>query len=74
MWAARAVAIDPTDTSILYNVSCTYSEAGEVEKALDHLEKAVAAGFNQKEWIINDGDLEPLRDHPRYQALIDSMA
>jgi serine/threonine protein kinase/tetratricopeptide (TPR) repeat protein len=72
-WASRAVAIDPTDTSILYNVACTYSEAGEVEEALDYLEKAVAAGFNQKEWIINDGDLEPLRDHPRYKALIESM-
>jgi serine/threonine protein kinase/Flp pilus assembly protein TadD len=73
-WASRAVAIDPTDTSILYNVACAYSEAGRVEEAIDYLEKAVAAGFFQKEWIINDGDLDPLRDHPRYQALIEGMA
>jgi TolB-like protein/Flp pilus assembly protein TadD len=72
-WAARAVAIDPTDTSILYNVACTYSQADRVEEALDYLEKAVAAGFFQKEWILNDGDLDPLRDHPRYKALIEGM-
>jgi serine/threonine protein kinase/Flp pilus assembly protein TadD len=73
-WAARAVAIDPTDTSILYNVACTYSNAGRVEEALDYLEKAVKAGFYQKEWIMNDGDLEPLRGEARYRALIESMA
>jgi len=66
-WADRAVAIDPTDTGILYN------EAGRVEEAIVYLEKAVTGGFNQKEWIINDGDLDPLRDHPRYKALIESM-
>ncbi|MGB6854709.1 MAG: tetratricopeptide repeat protein [Thermoanaerobaculia bacterium] len=73
-WAARAVAIDPTDAAILYNVACVYSEAGRVEETLDYLEKAVAAGFVQKEWIINDGDLDPVRDHPRYKALIESMS
>jgi non-specific serine/threonine protein kinase len=72
-WASRAVAIDPTDTGILYNVACAYSEAGRVEEALDYLEKAVAAGFFQKEWIVNDGDLDPIREHPRYIALIAGM-
>jgi non-specific serine/threonine protein kinase len=72
-WAERAVAIDPTDTGILYNVACTYSEAGQVDEAIDYLEKAVAGGFNQKEWIVNDGDLAPVRDHPRFKALIDGM-
>jgi serine/threonine protein kinase/Flp pilus assembly protein TadD len=73
-WAERAVAIDPTDTGILYNVACTYSGAGLVDEAIDYLEKAVAGGFHQKEWIVNDGDLEPLRDYPRYKALIEGMA
>jgi adenylate cyclase len=72
-WASRAVALDPTDTSVLYNVACTYSEAGRVEEAIDYLEKAVAAGFHQREWIVNDGDLDPLREHPRYKTLIEGM-
>ena len=72
-WAARAVEIDPHDTGILYNVACTYSLAGRIEEAIDYLEKAVAEGFAQKEWIVNDGDLAPLREHSRYLTLINSM-
>ena len=72
-WAARAVEIDPNDTGILYNVACTYSMAGRFEEAIDYLERAVAAGFAQKEWIVNDGDLVPLREHSRYLTLINSM-
>ena len=67
------VEIDPDDSAILYNVACTYSNAGQMEEAIDYLERAVAKGFASKEWIINDGDFEPLRDHPRYLALIESM-
>ena len=65
--------IDPHDTGILYNVACTYSLAGRIEEAIDYLEKAVAEGFAQKEWIVNDGDLAPLREHSRYLTLINSM-
>jgi len=72
-WASRAVEIDPNDTGILYNVACTYSLAGRIEEAIDFLERAVAAGFAQKEWIVNDGDLAPLREHSRYLTLINSM-
>jgi serine/threonine protein kinase/Flp pilus assembly protein TadD len=73
-WAARAVEIDPNDTGILYNVACTYSLAGRIEEAIDYLEKAVVEGFAQKEWIVNDGDLAPLRSHSRYLKLINSMS
>jgi TolB-like protein/Flp pilus assembly protein TadD len=72
-WAAKAVEIDPNDAAILYNVACTYSKAERPEEAIDYLERAVAVGFHAKDWILNDGDLEPLREHPRYLALLDSM-
>lgn len=72
-WAAKAVAADPEDPAILYNVACTYSTAGRLEEAVDYLEKAVAAGFASKEWIINDGDFEPIREHPRYLSLLAGM-
>ena len=44
-----------------------------IEEAIDYLERALVAGFSQKEWIVNDGDLAPLREHSRYLALINSM-
>ena len=67
-WARRALAIDPEEPSILYNVACVYSNLGEQEKATDCLEKSITSGMGQKEWIENDSDLDPLRNHPRFQA------
>jgi non-specific serine/threonine protein kinase len=69
-WARRALDMDPEETSILYNVACVYSLHGDVEDALDCLEKAVQQGFGHKEWIVNDSDLATLRDHPRFKALL----
>lgn len=69
-WAARALAIDPEETSILYNVACTYALLEDPDQALDCLEKAVRNGFGHKEWIVNDPDLTSLRKHPRFLALL----
>jgi tetratricopeptide (TPR) repeat protein len=73
-WLARALAIDPEESAILYNVACTYSLMGETDQAIDLLEKAVRNGFGHKEWIENDPDLASLRDHSRFQALIQGFS
>ena len=73
-WASRALAIDPEDSAVLYNVACVNSRLGEIEKAVDYLEKAIKAGFAHQEWIEHDSDLDPLRDHPRFQALLAQMS
>ncbi len=72
-WADRALAVDPEETAVLYNVACTYNLVGETDHALDLLEKAVHNGFGHKEWLENDPDFLALRDHPRFQALIQSL-
>ena len=72
-WASRALSMDPEDPAILYTVACNYSLAGEIEEAIDCLEKALKAGFAHKEWIEHDSDLDPLRGHPRFQALLAKM-
>ncbi len=68
-WAARALAIDPEDPFVQWNVACVQSSAGEVETAIDLLEKAHGLGFGHKGWMEHDPDLDPLRNHPRFQAL-----
>ncbi|MEE9230830.1 MAG: protein kinase [Acidobacteriota bacterium] len=72
-WARRALAVDPNDTGILYNVACIYSLGGLIEEAIGYLERAIEAGFAQKQWIENDSDLDPIRNHPRYQELLDRL-
>jgi TolB-like protein/Tfp pilus assembly protein PilF len=72
-WAARALAMDPEEPSILYNVACVYALQGLTEDAIECLEKAVRFGFGHREWIANDSDLESIRSHPRFQALLQRL-
>jgi adenylate cyclase len=69
-WLERALAVDPEDPSILYNVACGYATAGDIERALDCLTRAVERGMRYRAWIENDSDLDSLRNHPRYRALV----
>jgi adenylate cyclase len=54
-----------------YNLACTLAQLDEPELALDQLEKyAERMPPARLAWLKRDADLEPLRDHPRYKALV----
>jgi adenylate cyclase len=72
-WVARALAITPDEPITFYNAACNYSLAGEVENAIRCLEKAITSGMAQRDWIEHDSDLDPVRQHPRFQALLSRM-
>lgn len=69
-WAGRALQVDPDEPQVLYNVACVYALLGELEPAIDCLEKSLTKGWGQKQWMASDPDLAPLRAHPRFQALL----
>jgi adenylate cyclase len=71
VWARRAMAIDPDDPLDRYNLCCTWARINERDLAFDLLE-ACAPKLSPEwiNWIKHDSDLIPLRDHPRYLALI----
>ena len=73
-WARRALAIDPEDCGILYNIACVYSLLGQTDDALDCLEKAMSHAFLYQTWAQHDSDLDPIRDHPRFKALMARQA
>ncbi len=73
-WANRAMALAPDDDAILYNAGCALAVAGEEERALDALQRAIGAGLAGGDWIPQDPDWEPLRDHPRFQTLVERLA
>jgi TolB-like protein/Flp pilus assembly protein TadD len=70
-WAELALEMEPRESMVLYNVACVFSMAGRIDDALDCLERAVRAGLTHKEWIDHDNNLDPLREHPRFTALMD---
>jgi non-specific serine/threonine protein kinase len=72
-WAARALEMAPEEPMLLYNVGCIYSLAGKVEESIDVLERAVANGLTQKRWFEHDSNLDPLREHPRFRALMERL-
>ncbi|HEY7684685.1 MAG TPA: tetratricopeptide repeat protein [Gemmatimonadales bacterium] len=69
-WAKRAVAMEPDDSAVLYNVACVYALLGLKDSAIDCLENAVKNGFGHWEWIEHDSDFDSLLSHPRFQALV----
>ncbi len=72
MWMERALAIDPDDSHIQYNAACMWSQLGEHDKALDLLQRwASHVGPENKDWLRQDPDLDPLRDHARYKKIIE---
>jgi adenylate cyclase len=72
-WARRARAIAPEQPMLLYNLGCIYSLAGQIDEALDCLEKAVAHGFLHKAWFEHDSNLDPLRSQTRFLALMEKL-
>jgi len=70
---ARALAIDPNDVWNQYNAACIYANLGDIEQALDVLERVLPhAGYELKRgWIQHDSDLDPLRSHPRFQKILE---
>ena len=68
--AERALKQDQNEPVVLYNVACVYAEQGNSERAIDLLEKAVDLGWGDRAWMMNDSDLEPLRESERFKALL----
>ena len=69
-WARRALAIDPDESGILYNVACVYALLGRTEDAIGCLEKVMTHGTFYKNWAAKDSDLDSLRADPRFQAIL----
>jgi serine/threonine protein kinase/Tfp pilus assembly protein PilF len=72
-WAGRAIELEPDDPNTFYNVACVYSSAGEFELAIDYLEKAVGNLGANRAWLESDTDFDPMRDHPRFIALLERL-
>jgi tetratricopeptide (TPR) repeat protein len=73
-WVERALAARPDDPMTLYNAGCVYSLLGCLEEAVACLEKAAELGVAEKGWYEHDSNLAPLREHPRFKALLGKLA
>ena len=72
-WNNRAISLAPDDDAILYNASCVFAVLGEEDQALAGLQRAIEAGLAGGDWVLHDPDWERLRDHPRFQTLMQRL-
>jgi tetratricopeptide (TPR) repeat protein len=56
----------PADSTVLYNLACSYALTGETESAFAALHRALDAGYDDLKWLAQDPDLESLRKHADY--------
>jgi len=66
----RLAERNPHDATVVYNLACSYSLLGDIDKSLDSLARAIALGFTDFGYIKSDPDLENTRKDKRFLRLI----
>ena len=68
--AAAGLAEHPDNASLHYNLACYASLAGNADRALEHLARAVKADPQARSWAATDTDLDSIRSDPRFPSSI----
>lgn len=63
----KGLEIDPKDIALHFNIACAYSLTEQVDKAYEHLDKAVELGFEDFDKIKSHDDLAFVRIQPRFE-------
>lgn len=61
--------LQPENPLVFYNLACSYSLAGEINKAAHALDHALELGYRDFDWLAKDPDLKPLRGHATFAEL-----
>ena len=64
----QAAQDHPRDAATFYDLACLEAMSGEPEAAVEHLQQAIAIRPAAREWMKDDAELDPIRDHPGVPA------
>jgi ketosteroid isomerase-like protein len=56
-----------------YNLACALALSGERDKAIDNLDKAINAGFTDRQQYETDSDLDSLRETGKFKELLKKL-
>ena len=65
----RLAGLRPDDPTVHYNLACSYCLTGKLTRAAAALQKALALGYRDFNWLSRDPDLKRLRKHLLYQTI-----
>lgn len=72
-YGRQALEMRPDDAGTRYNVACLFIHTGLRDEALTLIEENVARGWGSYDWIRNDPDLEPVREDPRFERVMETL-
>jgi adenylate cyclase len=71
-WIERAILLDPENLNMRYNLACvlidiSHDNGAGLDMLAFVLERCLSDTVN---WMKTDADLDPVRDHPRFKAML----
>lgn len=69
----KLVRLQPDNATARYNLACSLALLDRKRDALRELQAAVQLGYRDLEWLEQDPDLEGLKSHPAFQALVSAL-
>ncbi|MGH9676274.1 MAG: TPR end-of-group domain-containing protein, partial [Candidatus Acidiferrum sp.] len=65
-----AVALAPSDSSVLYNAACTYAVLGRKTEAIEMIRKTMIASYRRLELFTRDPDLAIIQEDPEFKRIL----
>jgi tetratricopeptide (TPR) repeat protein len=69
----QALAAEPEEALLHYNIACYLSLAGDRHRALGHLAKAFEYDPQYRSMVGREPDFDPIRADPAFQALLSEV-
>jgi hypothetical protein len=69
----RLVRLLPENATAHYNLACSLALLKRKVDALRSLQRAVELGYRDFDWMAQDPDLEELKEHPEFTALLEQL-
>ena len=69
----KLVKLQPANATAHYNLACSLALTKRTRDALRSLRQAVELGYRDFDWMQQDPDLEELKEHPDFVALLGQL-
>ena len=69
-WMDKVIAADPTDDGNYYDRACLFARMGRLDESVAALRSAFEKGYRSFGHIMDDDDMDPVRDLPEFKSLM----
>ncbi len=69
----KLVRLMPENATAHYNLACSLALSKRPADALRALWRAVDLGYTDADWMMQDPDLEGLKDHPQFREIVSRL-